>query len=162
MTLTQTEARVAARTPAGARVMIGVLLFLGITALVAGSAMVFGIGNEATMLPDEWLDSLPLIDSWVFPGIVLAAGFGLGSLLVAWGAIRRPDWAWARPVERSVKEHWAWIGTFLLGLGMVTWIALQFAFLPEYSWLMVLYGVIGLALLGLPFVPSVRRHYRRT
>jgi hypothetical protein len=162
MTLTQTEARVTARTPAAVRVMIGLLLFLGITALAAGTAMVFGIGNEATMLPEAYLDELPLIDSWVFPGIVLVAGFGLGSLLVAWGAIRRPDWAWAHPVERSVKEHWAWIGTFLVGLGMVAWIGLQLIFLPEYSWLMVLYGLIGLALLGLPFVPSVRRHYRRT
>jgi hypothetical protein len=162
MTLTQTETRVVAPTPPSARVMIGVLLFLGITAFVAGIAMVFGLGNESTMLPNELLDELPLIDSWVLPGIVLMAGFGLGSLFVGWGAIRRPDWAWAYPVERSVKEHWAWIGTILLGLGMMTWIGLQFAFLPEYSWLMFFYGVIGLALVGLPFHPSVRRHYRRT
>ena len=36
--------------------------------------MVLGLGGENTMLPDEWLADIPLVDSWMVPGLVLGAG----------------------------------------------------------------------------------------
>ena len=46
------------------------LLVLGLGALGGGLAMILGIGGES-FLPDEYLDDLPLVDSWLVPGLIL-------------------------------------------------------------------------------------------
>ncbi|MCU7729469.1 hypothetical protein ODJ79_37620 [Actinoplanes sp. KI2] len=133
------------------------LLFLGITAVLGGIELTFGLWMSAQP-PGDWLDAIPLIDSWVLPGLVLGAGFGVGSLVAAYGMLRRPRTAWPSPVERLTGRHWSWAMTELLGLGMLAWIGLEVVYLPERSWLEALYGGVGVALALLPTLPSVRRY----
>ena len=119
--------------------------------------MVFGIGGEI-MLPQAWLDGIPLIDSWVIPGLVLGLGFGVGSLVVAYGVIRRPEWHWLNWVESLTGHHWSWAGALVLGAGHVMWILLELAFLPEATWLQAVYGSVGVGLVVLPLLPTLRDH----
>lgn len=147
--------RRATRRPA-TRATIAVLFVLGVTALAGGAAMVMGLGNERTRLPDEWLTDIPLIDSWTIPGLVLGIGFGLGSLFVGFGMVRRAAWTWTEPITRLTGHHWTWIATIVLGFGHVLWIALQLIFIPEPSGLQAFYGAIGLSLTFLPLTRSVR------
>ncbi len=65
------------------------LLVLGLGALGGGLAMILGIGGES-FLPDEYLDDLPLVDSWLVPGLILLVGFGLGSLVALYGVCAGP------------------------------------------------------------------------
>jgi hypothetical protein len=153
--------KVETRRPGLVITLITVLFFLGITALASGIAMTFGPGDFEITPPDAWLDSLPLIDSWVVPGLVLGIGFGLGGLFTGYGMVRRPEWSWARFVEKPTGHHWAWLATILLGLGQVIWIGLEFIYLPEISWLMWLYGLTGLSLLVLPFARTVSGYLRK-
>jgi hypothetical protein len=146
--------------PASVIAIISMLVFLGVTALGGGFAMVFGLGGDKVMLPDQWLDAIPVIDSWLWPGLILGVGFGLGSLLTAYGALSRPRWAWLFPFERSTGHHWAWAATILIGAAHVVWIILELLFLPEMSWFHPLYGAVGLALLLMPFLPSATNHLR--
>lgn len=139
--------------PAAVNVTIGVLAFLGVTALAGGVAMIFGLG---AMPPRDWLAQIPLIDSWVVPGLVLGIGFGLGSLFTAYGMLRLPRWRWLSFVERPTHYHWSWIATILLGLGHVAWIALELIYLPQPSILQAVYGTVGVALLVLPLRSAVR------
>jgi hypothetical protein len=148
---------VARPRPPAVKATIGVLIFLGITALLGGAELAFGLWAGAEP-PSDWLDALPVIDSWVLPGLVLGAGFGVGSLVAAYGMLRRPRTAWASAVERLTGRHWSWAMTELLGLGMLAWIGLEIGYLPERSWLEALYGLVGVALVLLPALPSVRRH----
>jgi hypothetical protein len=136
------------------------LIVLGISAVAGGSALVFGQLEQGMVPPTEWLEALPLIESWLIPGLVLGIGFGLGSLLAAYGVIRRPEWAWASFVETPTGQHWSWLSTMLIGLGQATWIGLEVMFLPELSWLMAFYGPLGLALFALPMTRSMREHLR--
>jgi hypothetical protein len=154
-------AKVETRRPGLVVTLIVLLLFLGITALASGIAMTFGPGDFEITPPEAWLDYFPLIGSWVVPGLVLGIGFGLGSLFTGYAMVRRPDWSWARFVEKPTGHHWVWLATILLGFGQVIWIGLEFIYLPEISWLMWLYGVIGLALLMLPFTKTVSDHLRK-
>jgi hypothetical protein len=160
MTLTATP-KVETHRPGLVITLITILFFLGITALAGGIALTFGLGTEETMLSEDWLAYFPLIDSWVIPGLVLGIGFGLGSLFTGYGVLRRPEWLWARFVEEPTGHHWAWLATILLGLGHVIWIGLEFIYLPDISWLMVLYGPIGMALLLLPLTRTVSGYLRR-
>lgn len=139
--------------PRAVNVTICVLVFLGVTALAGGIAMVLDLG---AMPPGDWLARIPLIDSWVVPGLVLGVGFGLGSLLTAYGVLRRPRWWWLRFAERPTHHHWSWIATILIGLCHLAWIVLELIYLPQPSILQVIYGAVGVALLLLPLHPAVR------
>lgn len=128
------------------------LLFLGVSA-VPGSAALFW-----NTVPDEWLDDIPIIDSWLLPALVLFVGFGIGSLVAAYGVWRRPVWGWLAWVERPTKHHWSWLATVLIGLGQVVWIGLEVVLLPEVTWLQAVYGPLGLALFSLAVTPTMRRY----
>lgn len=145
--------------PAAAVSIIVILIFLGFTALAGGIELAFEpvAGGRP---PQAWLDAIPLVDSWVIPGLVLASGFGAGSLITAYGVYRRPRWAWLRPLERLTGHHWAWLATLAIGAGHLVWIGLELAYLPEPSALQVIYGAVGLALVVLSLLPRVRAHLR--
>jgi hypothetical protein len=134
------------------------LIFLGVTAVGGGLALVLGTTEAGLLPPDSWLEALPIVESWRVPGLVLGIGFGLGSLLTAYGVVRRPDWGWADFVQRPTGHHWSWLATILLGLGHVVWIGIEMVFLPELSILQAIYGPLGLALAILPFAHPVSEY----
>ena len=158
--MTLVAAQVRAHRPLAEVVTISVLFFLGVTAFAGGVALVFGLGEGQLMLPADWLEDIPIIDSWVVPGLVLGIGFGLGSLITGYGMLRRSHWGWLEFVEEATGYHWSWLATILLGAGHLLWIALELIYLPKPSLLHMLYGVIALALLLLPFLPSMRQDLR--
>jgi hypothetical protein len=139
--------------PAGVLTTIAVLFFLGITAFAGGLALLLGFTP-----PAQWLDGVPVITSWVVPALVLGIGFGIGSLVTGYGVLRRPHWPVLDFVQRWTRHHWAWAATILIGLGHVVWIGLELIYLPDPSALQLIYGPIGVALTGLPFLPSVREY----
>jgi hypothetical protein len=159
MTLTATPT-VAIKRPASVTTCIAVLIFLGVTAIAGGFALLFDLGGGQP--PTDWLEGVPLISTWLVPGLVLGIGFGIGSLVAAYGMVRRPRWAWIEGIERGTGHHWSWIATILIGAGHVLWIGLELIYLPEPTWLQAIYGPVGLALLLLPLVPTLSRYLRHT
>jgi hypothetical protein len=133
----------------------GILVFLGISAIGGGIAM----GLDIWPPPREWLADIPVIDSWLVPGLVLGVGFGAGSVVAAYGMLTRPQWAWLGFAERLTRHHWSWIATMALGAGQIAWITIELIYIP-FSVLQVIYGAIGVALLALPWHPAVRRYLR--
>ena len=144
--------RIHQHRPATVWMFAAVLVFLGVSAVGGGVAMLSGFTP-----PDSWLDGIPLVTNWTIPGLVLGLVFGAGSLLTAYGVIRRSSWVWLSGVQRLTGQHWSWSAGLLLGLGQVVWIALELAYLPATSALQVVYGTTGLLLLLLPLLPAVRR-----
>lgn len=159
MTLTATRT-VSRPRPVPVALISALLLVLGLGATAGGAAMTFGF-DGGNVLPEEYLDAVPLVDSWVIPGIVLMIGFGIGSLIAAYGVLQMPHWRWFDGIERMTGYHWSWIATVAIGVGHVIWIGLEFIYIP-FSWLMPTFGLIGLALALLPFNHQARRHLRRT
>jgi len=147
--------------PAAVVTTMALLVFLGVSAVFGGIELTFGL-SATHMFPADWLDRVPLIDSWVLPGLVLGIGFGIGSLVVAYGMLRRPRWGWLAPAELATGQHWSWAATIGLGLGQVVWILLELVYLPGVSSLQVVYGGVGAALVVLPALPSARHHLRRS
>jgi hypothetical protein len=142
--------------PAAVSTTVGVLIFLGLSA-VGGGVMLLFTSIPGDNFPSDWLERLPLIDSWLVPGLVLGIGFGLGSLIAAYGMLRKPHWGWLGAVERLSGHHWAWLATIALGVGQVVWIALEVIYLG-FGALHAVYGTVGLALVLLPLLPSVRSY----
>lgn len=159
MTLTATRT-VSQPRPVPVAWMSALLMVLGLGATAGGAAMTFGAGSRIRP-PEEFLEAIPLINNWLIPGIVLMVGFGIASLVVAYGVLQTPRWRWLDGIERMTGYHWSWIATIAIGVGHVIWISLEFIYIP-FSWLMPTFGLIGLALALLPFTAQVRRHLRRT
>jgi hypothetical protein len=132
---------------------IVVLWFLGLTAL-GGS---IGFFVDVGMRDPAWLEEIPLVVNWAVPGLVLGLGFGVGSLVTAYGLTRRPRWPWLGWLEELTAHHWAWFATLALGVGMMTWIGLQLVWL-DFNALHATYGATGLILALLPLTPSFRDH----
>lgn len=150
--------RPSGRRPAAERLLLAVLAFLGVTATLGGAALVIApvLVGEGTWFPQSWLEDIPLIDSWLLPGLVLGVGFGIGSLVTWWGMLRRPDWSWTRWATHLTGRHWSWLATVLLGAGHCVWIGLELAYI-DFSPFHVVYGAVGLLLLLVPFSRPVRR-----
>jgi hypothetical protein len=157
MAISATPEQVVARRQPAVVVLISVLFFLGITALGGGMAMVFGLGGGEVAIPSEWLEGIPLVQSWLVPGLVLGIGFGIGSLMTGVGMMRRMRWGRLAFLERWTGCHWSWAVAMIIGFAHMVWIGLELAYLPELSWLQPLYGAVAVALFTLPWLPSVRR-----
>ena len=71
------------------------------------------------------MDDVPLVDSYLVPGLVLCIGFGVGSIVATSGMIRRPRWGFMGRLERLTGHHCSWIAAILLGAGQVAWIAIE-------------------------------------
>jgi hypothetical protein len=155
MTLTATRI-IEAHRPFPVVIVITLLTLLGLGAVGGGYAMIFGIGGEDFM-SQEYLEALPLVNSWLVPGLVLMFGFGFGSLLVGYGVMRRPRWSWLGGLEWLSGHHWSWVATIVIGVGQVVWITLELVSIP-FSFLMAIFGPLGLALALLPLSKVVRTY----
>jgi hypothetical protein len=158
-----------ARRPGVVTATIWVLGFLGITALAGGLEMlVFVRGNP--YLPASMLDEVPLLDTWLLPGLALAFVFGIGSLIGMWGMARQPKVRPLAAIERRTSTHWSWAWTVAVGYAFTAWMAIEIALLgfpweatdtAEAITAWVLYGIyvtVALLLLGLPRTRGVRDH----
>lgn len=142
------------RPPWSARFAVALLAFLGLSSIPSGAVMLI-FGTE--MFPEAWLDDFPLIDSLVLPGLTLLLGFGVGSLVTAYGVARRPHWSALRWAETWTGRHWSWLALLLIGLGHMVWIGLEYAYLGADSFLQPTYGAVAVGLVVLALTPGVRR-----
>lgn len=157
------------RRPGSVTATIWVLGFLGVTALAGGLEMlVFVRGN--VYLPASMLDQVPLLDTWLVPGLVLTFAFGVGGLVGAWGIARQPRVRQLAMVERRTSTHWSWAWTVAVGYAFTAWMTVEIALLG-FPWeatdttgevsAWVLYGIyvtVALLLLVLPRTRGVRDH----
>ena len=108
----------------------------------------------------SWLDRTPVPD-FRLPGLFMLLVFGIGGLAVIAGLILTPSPGPLDRLDRAVGYHWSWAGSIALGAVLVIWIAYELAVMPETTFLQPTLIVIGLFIAGIPFVPSMRRHYAR-
>jgi len=149
-----TGARVTGRRPPAVTALAAVLVFLGVTAVGGGIALIIGAGAP----PEAWLDRIPVVDSWTIPGLVLALGFGAGALITAYGVLSGRSWSRLAGLERLTRQHWSWSATILLGLGQAVWLGLEAVYLPALSPLQFVYALVAAVLLALAGLRSTRRY----
>lgn len=57
-----------------------------------GGGLALLLDLDGTRPPISWLDEVPVVDSYLIPGLVLGVGFGVVSIVTTYGMIRRPRW----------------------------------------------------------------------
>lgn len=138
-----TEARSGNGRPRGVSALLVVLAFLGVSALVGGGQFLLDPSGDSIGMPTSALAGSPFAD-FLVPGLILFAVLGVYPLAVAYGLRGR--------------RRWAWPATVSVGVATVVWIAVQGAIIGFGHWLQWLYLLVGVAILGLALLPSVRRY----
>jgi len=137
--------------------LIFCLLFLSLGGLYGGIAMLADPTGDLLQLT-ELLLLLPVRD-FTLPGLFLFSVMGLLPLLLVYGLLMRPKWAWADKLSRSGRHHWAWTGALALGITLIAWLAAQ-GLLIGFKWpIQYITGVDGLLIILFALVPRVRQVY---
>ena len=61
-------------------------------------------------------------------------------------------------MERTFGEHWTWVGAGVVGVGLLLWLAVEL-WMVGYSFLLFVYGVVGVLILFVALMPSTKRYY---
>jgi len=112
---------------------LAVVLQIGtaLTAVPVGFSLMTDTTGSGIGLPPEWIRG-SVFGSYFLPGLYLFAMNGIGMLVAA---------------LLIVARHWAapWL-TGILGAGLVIWILVQLAIMPEVMWLQWTFLAVGIAL----------------
>ena len=143
----------ATRRPFAVWLLVGLLVVLSISAIGGGIALTLDTSGRTAGLTPDLLASAP-VSTYLLPGLFLLLAFGAGAAGVAWGVAHQ-----AEDERTRDRRHWSWHGSVALGVILMVWIAVQ-VLLFEPPWLQPVMFGIGVALTGVPLLPSVRRDLR--
>ncbi len=115
--------------------------FIGLGALGGGFMLVIDPSGSALGVPLSFLEGSPFTD-FLIPGIFLLVVNGIGSLIGAGFSFTR----------RRYSQEIA----IVLGAILVAWIVIQVIIIRSFSWIHVLYLILGVVELGLGLY--IRRH----
>lgn len=135
------------------------LVFLAMSALGGGAALIGNPDGSGLGLDAAWLSGSPFVD-YLVPGVVLFVLFGLGSIALIYGLWVKPKSGPLAFLNCMTHEHWAWVLTLLLGLALIIWIAVQYTIIRTFSPLQVVITVLGLTIIALDLLPEMRRYYK--
>lgn len=107
---------------------------LAVSAFYGGGYLIADPTGATIGLSMDWLAGSPFPD-YLVPGLVLVVGFGLGSLAVILGLL--------------VGHRWTPYAAPGLGFGLLTWIVVQIWVVGTVTVLHIVYGGLGLLLVGL-------------
>lgn len=136
------------RHSASVYLLMGALLFQGISGTIGGIALVTDPSGDTLRIPTSWLAGSPFHDYSV-PGLILLLALGLFPLFVPYGILKR--------------ARWAWFGSTCVGAALIVWIVTEILIIGYHARppLQLIYGSLGIAILILSLLPSSRGHFRR-
>jgi hypothetical protein len=137
-------------------VLVAILAVIGVCGVVTGPILLADPSGNAIGADVGWLARTPLTD-WAPVGWFLLVVMGAVPLTIAWGLATRRPWRLVERLDPVRTEHWAWLATLVFGAGLVVWLGLQVALIDLKGGPQPLFAVFAVALLGLPWLPSVRR-----
>jgi hypothetical protein len=130
-------------------VLLAVMAVLAGGALFGGVALLIDPTGEILQLPVGILERSPF-SSFLIPALALMVVLGIAPAVVVLGVWKR--------------KHWAWRGCLLVSLATLIWMATEIAmvgFHPDPP-LQAIFSGVGIALLVLTLLPTVRRHLARS
>jgi hypothetical protein len=106
-------------------------LFTAVAAIPVGWWFITDPSGRAMQLPEGWIEATPF-GSYLVPGLYLFTVNGLGLLVLA---------------ALSIARHWIapWL-TGALGVGLIIWILVQLAVMPETMFLQWIFLAVGFVL----------------
>lgn len=134
------------------------LIFLGVGAVGGGGVLIVDPSGDLLKMPTSLLVRSPFSD-FLIPGILLLVIFGLFPLLVFYGLITRPQWAWADALNPFKAIYSFWALSLYVGFGQIIWITVQTYMLNSVAIVHLVYMSLGLLIQAVTLLPSVQRYF---
>ncbi len=134
--------------PASVYLLLLALAVQGVSGLGGGFGLIADPTGAALGLPAEWLEGSPFPD-YLIPGLVLFVILGVLPLVITYAL-------W-------VGAPWSWAGALIVGMALLGWIGVEIlviGYQPRPP-LQLIYGLLGLIIVVLTLLPSVRKHFGR-
>ncbi len=122
------------------------VLFQGLSGIAGGIGLVLDPTGASMSIPLRWLEGSPF-QTCLIPGIVLFTVLGLFPLVCFVGLLKR--------------SRLAWFGALLIAVALLIWILVEILVIGYQTQppLQAIYGAVGVLLLLLVLLPSVRKVY---
>jgi hypothetical protein len=143
--------------PLSSKVLMALLVFYGILGLISGALLIADPTGSGLGFTSDIVEKVPF-HSFLMVGLFLFFIYGIGSLVLAYGALTRKELIFGKVSEVS-KHHWSWTGGMVLTLVLVIWLAVEGS-LIGLDWPATYFTVlIGLGIFVMLLPPSTRRYY---
>ncbi len=132
--------------PFAAYLLLFLIFFQGLSGLFGGAGLVLDPSGRSLQIPVGWLENSPF-ENYMIPGIILLIVLGVFPLLVLYALLKK--------ITR------AWTGTLLLAIALLIWLGVEILIIGYQADppLQAIYGVVGVLMLLLVLLPSVRHYY---
>jgi hypothetical protein len=118
------------------------LLIQGLGGLAGGASLAAAPSGRIMRMSTSLLSGSPFHD-YLIPGFILGIVLGVVPIIVlAALMLRRP---------------WSWYGSFTVGCALIVWLIVEYLIIG-FAALQVAFGVVGVLILLVALVPSVRRY----
>jgi hypothetical protein len=150
------------KRPFSVYVLMVLLLFLGISAIYGGYNLIADPSGNQLQLPNSWLELTPF-PNYLIPGLTLFTVLGVFPLVVTVLLFFKPTWSAMRGLEHLIHKHWSWLASVTVGIALIIWIIVQFLMFgarhPIQIGLETTLGTLGVVIIAMSLLPSVRHHY---
>ncbi len=147
------------KRPSTAWILIGLLIFIGIGALISGPLLFAAPDGHLVGFSTDMLQGTPF-SNYIIPGIILFVFIGIFPVFTAFSLIKKPGCRWPDSINIFKNFYWAWTAAWAVGAIMIIWIAVETALLGYISFLQPLIFIWGLIIIILDVLPGVRRFYQ--
>ena len=146
----------------GRPVSVWLLVVTLIVLALGGLSGAYGFLSDpsgTSMGMSQELERLPVPD-FTLPGIFLLVVMFIFPLVLVYGLLVRRRWKSLDPLVVWSNEHWAWVGSLVLGLGLALWLAIQAFFIGFSAPIQWFTAFLSLSILITTLVAPTRKYYR--
>lgn len=136
-------------------------LFLSLGAMYGGLALILDPAGGLLDLPLSYLDRLH-IHSFLLPGLLLFAFFGITPLIVAASLYAHWRFPFAESLNPFRDKIWSWTFSLYTGFALIIWIAVQMYLIQMVALVHIFYIALGLLLQIVTLWPGTQARYERS
>jgi hypothetical protein len=103
--------------------LIALELFYALLGVVSGLILMSDPSGAGLGFTSDIRENIPF-QSFFLVGLFLFVVYGLGSLVIAYGAWSRKELAFGR-ISESLGHHWAWVGGMAQTAVLVVWLIVE-------------------------------------
>ena len=146
------------KRPFPINVLLFLLLFLFLGALYGGAVLILDPSGGLLQMPVIILENSPF-NNFLIPGLILFTVLGLLPALVFYSLLKQPQWTWVNVLNVYSDMYWAWTFTLYVGFVLIIWISVQTLLINSVHLVHTGYILLGLSIVCIALLPSVRQHY---
>jgi hypothetical protein len=136
-----------------------VLVFLSISALICGAAMMYDPSGKGMQLSLDVLKSSPF-NNFFIPGFFLFTCLGVLPLVALYALVTTKQPGSFATLNIYSGYRVGWMLSLFSGFGTLIWITTQQHFTQTFHWLQTFYMAVGMLVLILSLLPSTMNYCR--